>query len=453
MQARIPRRHFLYLAGTASAAAFLPWSRAGLVSAQTGLAERLVSQDLANGLTVVVVERRTAGTVAVQLTARDGARNDPDLPGISVITSRMMFQGTPRRPSETALQRAAAAVGGSVSRGTSTELSSISSVVSSRDAEVAFDLVGDIVTNPLLDPEALQRQQQVAFQEIAQRRANPNQYIDELFTSNIYSGHPAAIPVLGSPESIAAIDVEAVVGRRANHWRAANLVLTVTGEITAEDAIKAAERYLSGIPAGPAVVDVPSTPDLATAPRTVTGSAGQQQAVFRIGYVGPGLLEPDRYPMTVMNSIMTGTSGRLYTELRSRRGLAYVAGSGYLGLSDTGAWFATAGVDPQNLEAAIDIVRAEIEQMRSEPPDPAEVARRQSEIAGRQILADETNSARANRLASRILLGTEPTEEFVRRIRAVTPADVLRVAQTYLNPDAELLVVVGPERGGPGDQQ
>src|SRR5207249_3545968 len=150
----------------------------------------------------------------------------------------------------------------------------------------------------------------------------------------------------------------------------------------------------------------------------------EQQVLFRLGFPVPGILHPDRYPVTVLNAMMTGTTGRLYREVRAERGLAYVAGSGYTGYTDSGAWWATAGVDPQNLEATVEVVRNEVERLRSALPPTDEVGSKLTQIAGRQILADETNAARAGRLASQAVLGTESTEEFVRRIRQVTAADV-----------------------------
>src|SRR5688572_28741715 len=85
--------------------------------------------ELPNGLVVVAEERRTAETVAVRLSARAGARDDGEVPGISVMTSRVMFQGTTRRPSETQLQRVAAQVGGTLGRGTGAELSAFFSAM------------------------------------------------------------------------------------------------------------------------------------------------------------------------------------------------------------------------------------------------------------------------------------------------------------------------------------
>jgi predicted Zn-dependent peptidase len=96
------------------------------------------------------------------------------------------------------------------------------------------------------------------------------------------------------------------------------------------------------------------------------------------------------------------------------------------------------------LDRAIQVTLDEIRMLGEAMPDAGEVAQRISQIAGRQIIADETNSARATRLASQRALGTESTDEYVRRVRQVTPADVWRVAQSYLSSDSAVVVVVTP---------
>ncbi|HZT06886.1 MAG TPA: pitrilysin family protein, partial [Chloroflexota bacterium] len=280
-------------------------------------------------------------------------------------------------------------------------------------------------------------------------RADPNAYIDELFQRAIFAGHPASIPVLGTPETISGLSPDSIAGTRARFWAASNLALTIAGRIRPDEALALAAEYFGNLFSGSANVRAPATPTGSPFGDAVRATAGRQQAVFRVGYLAPSLLDDDRYPMAVLNAVTSGSSGRLFREIRSARGLAYVAGSGYSPLSDTGAWFATAGVDPDNLDAALSVTRDLIEQLREQAPSSGETSDRQGEIAGRQILADETNEARVGRLASQELLGTVATDEYVRRVRAVTPDDVLRVATTYLDPSSALVVIVQPESTSP----
>jgi zinc protease len=399
---------------------------------------------LPNGLVVIAEERRLADTVAFQLSTRAGSRDDAGELGINWITTRMLFQGTPRRPSETDVERAATRAGGTIARGISVELISLTSRMASAEADLGLDLLSDLVLNPLLDPGALSRQKQIALQDQAFRRADPSALLADVFQGNMFEGHPGSTPITGAPETVQAITREAVQARHAAYWGAANMVLTIVGRLSTDEALRRAERFFGGAPAGQRIERPRAQQRILTAPDTVRAAAGQQQAQFRLGFLAPDLLHPDRPAMTILTAIMGGASGRLFEEVRNQRGLAYVASAGYTVLTDAGAWYATAGVDPRNMDAALDVVRAEINRLKAGPPPAEEVARRISQIAGQQVVADEGNAARASRLASEEILGTESTEEFVRKLRQVTPEAVQAVAQRYLDLDRALLVVVAP---------
>ncbi|MGH2355443.1 MAG: M16 family metallopeptidase [Chloroflexota bacterium] len=432
------RRRFLAVA-PAAAAPVLVRARA-----EAAPARALVREALPNGLLVIAEERRWADTVAMQLTARVGSRDDGDVPGINVITSRMMFQGTHRRPSESDLLRVAAQVGGTLSRGTGAEFSQFSSVVPAGEVDVAFDLLSDLALNPLLDQRWWERQRQVVLQDLARRRADPILLLGDRFQETMFAGHPAGTPVLGTPETVAAIAAERLRANHGQYWGGANLVLTVAGRIAPEDALARAERYFGGLPSREALVRQPASLPQRDGPESVYAGAGEQQAQLRLGFAAPSLGDAGQYALHVLNAMMAGVSGRFFRALRTERGLAYSAGAGYITLADTGAWYATAGVDPQSLDAALEVVRAEITRLREETPHADEVARAISRLAGQEIVAGEGNAARGARLALEEVVGIDSVEAFVHRIREVTPGDVRAVAETYLDLERALLVVVGP---------
>jgi zinc protease len=406
-----------------------------------------MSDLLPNGLVVIVEERRSAGTVAVHLAARAGARDDGALPGITTLTSRTMFQGTARRPAESALERVAAQVGGSITRSGAAEVSTLASVVPAREVDLAFDLLADVVRSPLFDRAALARQQQITLQEVAERRSDPSILLGDLFQASMFAGHPVRTPVLGTPDSIEAVTRDALIAHYERCWGAANLVLAVVGRLPAADALAKAQQYFGDLPAGAANQRAPVAMQARTAGETVRGEAGRQQVQFRLGFPAPGLLDQDRYPLEVLNALTSGLTGPFGRELRTVRGIAYVAGSNYITYTDAGAWYATAGVDPQNLDAALGVVRTEIQGLRDAPLPASIVAGNISYLTGRQSLLDETNAARASRLASQQALGAEPAAEFMRHIRQVTPAQVQDVARRYLDPQRALVVIAGPSAG------
>jgi predicted Zn-dependent peptidase len=400
---------------------------------------------LDNGLTVLVEQRRSANTVALQLTARAGSCDDGPLPGLNLITSRLLFQGTAGYPSQADLQGAAALAGGSLTRGTAQEHSSFVCLLPAPDARLGFHLLAEIVLRPLFEPDTLQRQKLVALQELSQRRANPDTLLDDLFVQTAFAGRSVGTPVLGTRAGIEAITDEAVRANAAATFSAANLVLSVAGRIAPDEALAAAHESFGALSPGRLNVRPPQVAAPQTRERIVRGEVGAAQIQVRLGFPAPGLLDrDDRYAMLVLDAIMGASSGRLFEEVRNKRGLAYVAGSSYVGFSDAGAWFATAGVEPQSLEHALDIVHTEVARLSREPVDEQAVTDGIGLIVGEHSIQGEGNGARARRLGQQQVLGTESSDEFLRGIRRVSPLDVQRVARAHLNSNEPVLVIVGP---------
>jgi predicted Zn-dependent peptidase len=435
----LSRRRLLALGALAAGAVAVPWPRRAAIAAAEPM--RAV---LANGLVVIVDPRADGDQVALQLTARVGARDDT-LAGITALTSRLIFAGTARRPSATALQSALAEVGGTLERKTEIEYSTFSTLLPWREAETGFDVLADLVAAPLFDPAALASQQALALQEIAARLAQPSDALDELYRETLFSGTPLGRPLEGTPESVLAIGLPDVVTAFNRNWRAANLVLTVVGRITLEAALAQAAQYFGGLPTGTLNQRGGLLIRTVPAPERVSMLLGEEQVQYRLGVLAPGLRDPDRYALAVLNGVIGGgAGGRMFREVRTLRGLAYGAYSSYDEYTDAGTWYAWGTTDPGTLEPAMAVVRAEIQRARGEPIGVGEITDAIGKLAGETILAAEPELSRANDLAKVEVLGDVPSEEFVRRIQAVTPADVQRVAQAYLDLDHSLFATVGP---------
>ena len=433
----LSRRRLLVLAAASAGGAALARVRPG--SAQIGDAVRTV---LANGLVLLVEERPTSGGVAFQIVARAGARDDAALPGLTSMLGRMMFQGTRGRPSQSDLVRAATAVGGRLSANVGSEMATVSASLPATDADLGFDLLADIAANPLLDADVLVRQQAVVLQQLQQRLTNPEALIGDLFRETLFAGHPLGLPSLGTAESVRAITREALVAHHTEVFGASNLVLIAVGRIRPAEAAAAAERAFGALPAGARLTRPVATPPRISAPIDLRIAAGRAQTQFQLGFVAPPTRDPDRYPLQLLATML---NGELFEQVRNARGLAYSAGAGYQRYSDSGMLFATAGVDPENLDETLGITRELLTFFRSEQVSEEELRRRVSYLAGSIVIGTEENSDRVSVYAGREVLGTPTTDEIVARLRAVTPDDVLRAARQYLNPEQAVLTVAGPD--------
>jgi zinc protease len=160
-----------------------------------------------------------------------------------------------------------------------------------------------------------------------------------------------------------------------------------------------------------------------------------QQAQVLVGYLGPSLLDPDYPAVRLLGTVLGGgMSGRLFTELRDRRGLAYSVG--VLGTFRTGPSFLLTymGTAPPNAEAAESGVLAEIDRIRGEAISDRELARAKAYLVGNLVMDRRTNARHAWYLAffEAIGAGWDYPERFARAAEAVSVADVSRVAARYL---------------------
>jgi zinc protease len=193
-------------------------------------------------------------------------------------------------------------------------------------------------------------------------------------------------------------------------------------------------------------------PDLArtnpTAESVEVGIPGKSQADLAAGIATIPRLHPDFVPLDVANLILgrLGLMGRLGTEVRDKQGLAYYAFSQVEPRRDGTLWSARAGVDPANIERALESIRAELERLRREPVSEAELADARSYLVGVLPLALESNDGVAATLLSleEYGLGLDYLDRYPAIIAAVTEVDILRAASEHLNPEKLVISVARP---------
>jgi len=173
-----------------------------------------------------------------------------------------------------------------------------------------------------------------------------------------------------------------------------------------------------------------------------------QQAQVMVGYITPGLTDPDYASVRVLGMVLGGgMSGRLFTELRDRRGLAYQVG--VLGTYRTGPTFLLAymGTAPVNVEASEAGVLAEIARVRTEPVTPRELARAKAYLLGNLTMDRRTTARDAWYLGFFEVVGAgwNFPERYAQAVESVSVDDLGRVARRYLL--GPTVVVLQPPRG------
>jgi predicted Zn-dependent peptidase len=409
----------------------------------------VVRRVLPSGLTVIVRPDPAVGVMAASLQVRAGSLFETaDTAGITNFLHRVMVRGTKRY---TALQLTEAIedLGGALDASGDVEYGEVRGTALARNWESLLELVAEVALRPTLPVEEVERERRLIQSALQTRGDTPFQRAFDSVLHDLYGPHPYAWPSVGRRESVDRIDRPALQAHYATIYRPDRMVLAVSGHVAGDRVVRVAERLFRMLsPAGP--------------PATVGGGAATpraerrvverpvQQAQVLVGYLAPRLTESDYAAVRVLGTVLGGgMSGRLFTELRDRRGLAYSVG--VLGTFRTGPSFIVTymGTAPPNAEAAEAGVLTELERIRGEPVTERELARAKAYLLGTLAMDRRTSARHAWYLAFFEVIGAgwDFPERYARAVEAVTAADVARVAQQYLT--RPTVVVVQPPKAGP----
>jgi predicted Zn-dependent peptidase len=401
---------------------------------------------LPGGLAVLIEERPGSGLVAVDVAVMAGARYETDeAAGAAQFMEQLFMDGTPSLPSRRDVLRAITSRGGDLGVDAGWETVSLSAEMASEDVDVALDVLADMLLHSTFSRDRFEAERDLILQNLVEREDHPS----ALFSDVAYGtalGDPALRHVpAGSTATISALSYEDLLRYRTARVTAGNTLIAIAGDVRRADVLPRVQQAFAGLPAGPR--QAPRALPRTSPPPFVTRTAGSEQSNVAVSARTPGVESADRAALVVLSGILGGGGQRLYTEIRDKRGLAYVAGASLLQMPDAGVLLVYAGTEPSNTEEVAGLLRDELLRLRDEPASDDEVARAIAYFVDGQVVDLETDSARAGDLARReSLYGVAPPREyFLNLIRGVRAADVQRVAQRYLTPDNLTTVILGPE--------
>ena len=391
-------------------------------------------EQLDNGLTVLVRENPVAPVVAVSLMVKTGTWwETPTNNGISNFMHAVMVRGTAQR-SGSQLAEAIAALGGKISASGEVDYSEIRASALSRFWRELLGFTAELALTPKLASGELDGERDWIMGRIQKRRDSaPSRAFDEFFAT-LYGPHPYSLQVLGTPESLRRVDHAALVEWYRRSYRPERMTLTVSGQVSAAQVLAEARRLFGALPRGGEATETPRPAPANPGTRRVIEQAAQQAQILA-GGIAPSLSHPDHAPVKVLSTILGGgMAGRLFVELRDKRGLAYTAASYYDPVRDPGALILYLGTAPENATKAEEELRREIERIRTDPVSDDELRRAKGYLLGRYTMDRRTNERQAWYLAfyEQVGVGQDYPERYRKAVEAVTPADVRRVAKQYL---------------------
>jgi predicted Zn-dependent peptidase len=315
------------------------------------------------------------------------------------------------------------------------------------DLKMATDLLADLFLDSLFDPAEVDRERQVVLQEISQAEDTPDDFIHDLFNLHFWNGHPLALPIFGSVETVNAINRELLVTFMADRYRAGRVFISAAGAVDHQRLVDDCERLFGGIKGDGQ--GVPITPPRETV-MVLNHPKKLEQAHICIGGPSISQVAPMRYAAYVLNTALGGgMSSRLFQEVREKRGRVYSIFSFLSAFLDCGYFAVYAGTSPEWVDEVIEVTLKEIAKVSREGLTQAELARAKSQLKGNMLLGMESTESRMNRLARNEIYFRRdiPLEELAGAIERVTNDNVIELARSCFQPDRMGMVLLGDLKG------
>ena len=379
---------------------------------------------------------------------RKGARHEPaELHGISHFIEHTVFKGTRRR---TALEIAIETdrLGGNLDAFTTHEETGFAIKVIDDRVEQAFDLIADMLTNPLFTQADLKSEQRVIIEEMKMIDDSPEEYLGEIFSEGFFPEHPLGMSIAGTPETVKTFDRETTRKYHERVFNASNLVITAAGNIEHDVILELANATFATPQAAFADegVRVPKT----AAPIIVKHNPNLEQAHLVIATPLVSATDERRYAADVMaNIIGGGTSSRLWQKVREERGLAYSVGASAISYQDCGMFSIFAATSPEQVEEVVDLSIAEMRNVVRDGVTTDELELAKQQAVASILLSLEDSAARAATLAqSEMTHGRQiSVEETLAKLNAVTTDQIHDIAAEFFRTENVAFAALGDLKG------
>jgi zinc protease len=421
------------------------------VTPAAAVEKRLV---LANGMTLLVRRDPSVPVVAMRAVWRGGQRiEDTRLAGASTLLARLITRGCGKLDAPAVADRIDR-LGGSLGGVAGRNSFGLAAEWLARSWQPGFDLLASCIVEPSFPAAELVRERRLLLDDQVAQADNPTQVAFRLFSEALYGTHPYARDVLGTPESVAAIERTDLLAFYRERYPVSGLTLAIVGDIDADEVIARVKQRFERLPkVKPVAVAIakPAVDKRSEAEREVYRYLDRAQAHLVIGFPGATLDAPDRFALEILVAILGGQGGRLFAELRDKRALVYRVSAHSIEGVEPGFVGVYLSCAPDKLDEAVAVVRGQLDRVRSDGVTAAELDRARSYLIGSHQIAMQRRAAVANALAYHEAygLGWETWSRYDEAIRAVRPAEVAAAAATYLRPDRMITATVRPASASP----
>ncbi len=403
---------------------------------------------LKNGLRVLTSPMPSFESATVLVMVGAGSRYETKLNnGISHFLEHMAFKGTKKRPSAVEISGLIDSIGGEFNAFTSKEYTGYYIKSAKSNIELSFDLLSDMVQNSILLDKEIEKEKGVILEEINLYEDTPMRNIGDVYERLLYGDSPMGWDTAGEKDIIKKITREDFLAYFKALYSPSNMTIVAAGGADERKILPLANKYFSSMESFETLRPLPVEEKQKGAQVHIKPKK-TEQAHLAMGIRTVPLDSPEKYPLSVLSSILGGgMSSRLFHEVREKRGLAYYVRTNSDQYTDAGSLVATAGVDPKRIDEAIEVMISEFVDLRDgkKKIGKDELKKGKEFLKGHLVLELEDSRSVSIFYATQELLEKEIDNpaEVLSKIDKVTVDDVMDVAKKYFSSAGLNLAIIG----------
>lgn len=411
----------------------------------------LTRHTLAWGLEVLILEDHRLPRVSMGVRLRrGGATEDLSEAGLSVYTAELMERGAGDRDA-LVFAETIDAIGARLSVSAGWDSFGISIAGLSRDVDLLFELLRDVVLAPRFDEVEAEKARSAQLAVLARAPDDPGTLLARALAATLYPGHRYGIPLIGNVSTVRDFDSEAARRFHAKHVLSNNAILFITGDIDPVVWVRKVGEVFGDWRPGPVVNPVAPPPREAPVERqiVIVDRPDLVQAQISIAHEGLDRLDERRIAASLMNAVLGGSgfSSRLMQRIRSDAGLVYGVGSGFSLRRRPGPFRIGTATRVSAVRRTLDLVLEEMAAIREQrSPSHEERIRAASYRVGQFALSLENSEQVIGSLVNLAIYGLpdDSLDTFRTRVAAVTTPELGEMARELLHPERVVIAVVGP---------
>lgn len=401
---------------------------------------------LDNKLTYISAPMTGTQTVTVLLVVKTGSKYESRREsGLSHFLEHMFFKGTKKRPTALILSSELDSIGGEYNAFTSKEYTGYWIKVSADKTAIALELVSDMLLNSKFEAEEIEREKGAIVEELNMYEDNPLMKIEDMFESCLYGDTPAGWDTGGNISNVKSFKRSDFIKYFERQYGAKSASLIVSGNLP-KNTNSLVKKYFSSFPKN-SWKDKTKVKENQKAPAVLLAHKKTDQITLSLGVRALPVGHKDEFIVKLLAIILGGSmSSRLFSEIRERRGLAYLVRTGVESYSDVGYLTTTAGIKLGSEEEVIKLIIAAYKKVSEELILDEELNRAKEMLRGRLAISLEASDDVANWYGRQAIYRKKyvTPADYVEKITKVSAADLRRVAQKIFVEHNLNLALIGP---------